>query len=127
MRRCSFAITPMGRDVLCSLTNVQLTAQVLELLTPPMTTQHFSSFAMDRNEFVYVRDDIHFAVESIKHNSRLRSFHWTNNPIRHIHDGNILLEAMYDHPTVDHIQIENSRREPGIGYYILSSILVNNI
>ena len=107
------------------VSKVQLVSKVLDMLTPAMSTKHFSSVYLDNNEFVRVRDGINFVVDAMESNPLMQTISWTNNPIRSMKDANILLQGIYDHRSVKNILITNVFGDSGLGSKVLCSILEN--
>jgi len=99
-----------------SITNVQLTSQVLDLLTPALKGKHLMELILDNNDFE-VDKGTKFTTECIKHNNELQHFDWINNQIVDTKEASDLVKAIINHPSITQVRLENCLRNGDMNSY----------
>jgi len=89
-----------------SITNVQLTSQVLDLLAPALKGKQITEFVLNNNGFAN-NEGTKFITECIKFNHQMKSFYLINNQLGNIKNATTALDAVINHPSIDRVQLEN--------------------
>jgi len=111
---------------LVSISNIQLSSDILDLLLPAMKTKNIGDIELDNNHFANAREGIDFVIKVAESIPTLRSIVWIKNPIHDINDALHLVDKMNDHPGIDNICLWECCREGVNGYELLCSILKKN-
>jgi len=104
--------------------NVQLTSEVLDLLTPALKGKPLMELILERNGFAN-NEGTKFITEFIKHNNELDRFDCMNNQISNMEDTILLVDAIVSHPSITQVQIENCLVGDEI-YEVLRPIFASN-
>jgi len=93
-----------------SITNIQLTTSVIDLLTPALKGKQIDDFSLYNNDFEDTHKGIEFVAECIKSNNELERFYLTSNQIDNMVYAHHLIEAIINNPSIDDIRLENCLR-----------------
>ena len=92
---------------LFKIINIQLSSPVTELLMAVLKGRLNYTLSLTINEFKYPREGIEFAVELIKSSHNLKAFNWKDNQMGSTENGRYLVDAITNHPSINHVQLEN--------------------
>ncbi|KAL7537176.1 hypothetical protein ACHAXR_007645 [Thalassiosira sp. AJA248-18] len=109
-----------------SVSNIQLTSAVVDMLAPALVKKNFRHFELDHNMFPNIRDGIEFACKFAKSNPNLDSYQWLNNPIGCSSDLGHLLDAINGLPSLERIGLSRCCGRNLNGYSTLRSIITGN-
>jgi len=107
-----------------SIRDVQLTSPVMDLLASSLKGKAILKiFDLINNEFDNVREGIEFVAKLVEDNPNLEQFYWINNDIERMEDACYLVDAIINHPRVQHVRLENCFGEEDINGYDVFRIL----
>jgi len=110
-----------------SISNVQLTPVIFNMLAPALKGKRFKLFSLSENDFQdNCGDGIDFVIEFMKNKLDLISFSWSGNTIEDTNDSSHLIKAINNLPSLDTITISNSFTGDVDAYNLLCSLLEGN-
>mmetsp|Transcript_27108 Transcript_27108/g.58089 ORF Transcript_27108/g.58089 Transcript_27108/m.58089 type:complete len:355 (+) Transcript_27108:91-1155(+) len=107
-----------------SISNVQLTPVIFNMLAPALKGKRFKLLSFSQNDFQdNCRDGINFVIEFTKNNPDLIDFSWNDNTILNMDDASHLIKAINNLPSLETINIIRNSFIGGDAYNLLCSLL----
>ncbi|KAL7524103.1 hypothetical protein ACHAWF_000815, partial [Thalassiosira exigua] len=104
------------------LSNVQVSSDILRMLTPSLKMKHFYSLMLHNNGFDNPTEGINFAIEFAKSNRGLRELNWLKNSIGSIDNLDRLVQSLVQHPQLECVFFNECWDETVSGYRLLHAL-----
>ena len=113
--------TELRDDSVIRLLDIELPNEVIALLSKALKSTHFKHFGLKNNNFG--SKGIDFALNYLKNNPTLKTFSLQNNHFNSMDNINTLCKVVKDHPSINHLKLDNSKGEDINGYEMLHLVV----